>query len=146
MNKKTQNLLIGQSNDKISRLIALPLLKTEFKDGNIPDYSIDSIINIQKMINTRPQIDLARFKKGKEYFIEYSNNVSDYLKNKNLNKELKLLDLKNYKDHNSTNNNNIPVLKILNTTVDNIIFEAATPDSDLIKIKNKKNFNYSIPS
>jgi len=140
MKKKSH---FSQRNDKISRLIALPLLKTEIKEGGAPDYSIDTIINIQKMINTRPKIDLARFKKGKEYFIEYSKNVSDYLKNTNLNKELKLLELKNYKANNNTNNNKRatpPVLQILNTTVDNFIYESATPDSDLIN--KKKFFNY----
>ena len=136
MNKKSP---FSQSNDKISRLIALPLLKTEFKEGGAPDYSIDTIINIQKMINTRPKIDLARFKKGKEYFIEYSKNVSDYLKNTNLNKELKLLELKNYK---ANNNKKIPVLQILNTTVDNFIYESATPDSDLINKKKIVIFFY----
>src|SRR6266436_6009110 len=100
MNKKSP-FSAPEAHDKISRLIALPLLKTEFKEGGAPDYSIDTIIKIQKMVNTRPKIDLARFKKGKEYFIEYSKNVSDYLKNTNLNKELKLLDLKNYKDNNN---------------------------------------------
>jgi hypothetical protein len=147
MNKKTP---FSQSNDKISRLIALPLLKTEIKEGLRGEAarreaaSIDTIINIQKMINTRPPRsgDLARFKKGKEYFIEYSKNVSDYLKNTNLNKELKLLELKNYKANNNTNNNRAtpPVLQILNTTVDNFIYESATPDSDLIN--KKRIFNY----
>ncbi len=137
MNKKSP-FSAPEAHDKISRLIALPLLKTEFKEGGAPDYSIDTIIKIQKMVNTRPKIDLARFKKGKEYFIEYSKNVSDYLKNTNLNKELKLLDLKNYKANN--NNKKIPVLQILNTTVDNFIYESATPDSDLIN--KKKIFNY----
>src|SRR6266436_3347754 len=102
MNKKSP-FSAPEAHDKISRLIALPLLKTEFKEGGAPDYSIDTIIKIQKMVNTRPKIDL-----------------------------------KNYKANN--NNKKIPVLQILNTTVDNFIYESATPDSDLIN--KKKIFNY----
>ena len=163
----SNNSIILRNNDKISRLIALPLLKTEYKDGNIPDLSIDNIINIQKMINTRPKIDLARFTKGKEYFIDYSKNIYDYLNTTNISKELKLLDLKNYNINNNTNTTQIPLLKDLNTTISNIIYEET--DNDLInnnnnnnKINNNNNnnnnyfnnnqtnkmkkFNYSIPS
>jgi hypothetical protein len=149
MNNKINNSIIKQqSNEKISRLIALPLLKKEYPKGGValPDLNLDSIINIQKMINTRAEKNLARFQKGKDYFLEYSNNLSDYfnntnIKNTNISKEVKILDLKNLSDNNK--NIKIPVLRKLSDTIENIIYEDAPRNID--RITNKQRFNYSIP-
>ena len=124
---------------QISRLIGLPLLKQE-KKLELSDYSIDNIIQIQKQINTRPKIDIARFKKGKEYFIDYSNKVSNYLNNNNYSNELKLENLKLI-IKNENNNSDIPKLQELSSTIENTIYE--TTDTkvnriDKFLIHNKK--------
>jgi hypothetical protein len=136
-----------ESNDKISRLIALPLLKKEFPLGNLPDFKLDTIIKIQKMINIRAEKDMARHEKGLEYYDYYVTDLSKFFNTKikkiYITKEDKILALKNDSPNNLPRaaHIKIPVLKRLGDTIDNFIFEEKNK-----KLNNKKKFNYSIPS
>ena len=136
-----------ESNDKISRLIALPLLKKEFPLGNLPDFKLDTIIKIQKMINIRAEKDMARHEKGLEYYDYYVTDLSKFFNTKikkiYITKEEKILALKNDSPNNLPRaaHIKIPVLKRLGDTIDNFIFEEKNK-----KLNNKKKFNYSIPS
>jgi len=85
INSYKNTKITAESNDKISRLIALPLLKKEFPLGNLPDFKIDTIINIQKMINIRAEKDMARQVKGLEYYGYYVKDLSKFF-----NKKIKL--------------------------------------------------------
>src|SRR5882762_5005549 len=150
INSYKNTKITAESNDKISRLIALPLLKKEFPLGNLPDFKIDTIINIQKMINIRAEKDMARQVKGLEYYGYYVKDLSKFFNKKIkfkkiiLTKEDKILALKKDSDNNlpRASHIKIPVLKRLGDTIDNFIFE----EKNKILNNKKKIFNYILPS
>jgi len=150
INSYKNTKITAESNDKISRLIALPLLKKEFPLGNLPDFKIDTIINIQKMINIRAEKDMARQVKGLEYYGYYVKDLSKFFNKKIkfkkiiLTKEDKILALKKDSDNNLPRaaHIKIPVLKRLGDTIDNFIFE----EKNKILNNKKKIFNYILPS
>jgi hypothetical protein len=148
MNTNKQKLIYtpapNQITSKVSRLIALPLFRKELKNKNKNkfDYSIDSVIKLQKEINTRPIMDLLRFNKGTEYFLEYTQNITSFL-GRNTNTEENILNFKRFDNDSNNNIFKVPILKTLKTSVDNFIYE--NKKAHLINNRKKK-FNYPSPA